>query len=115
MARGVGGGASGRRRAGTGAWREEFRGQLRHDGWTDERPLWWLARHDDAPVGWLSLAYPQADNRGLAAEAAAIEASMNDAPMETDNAGSNRHMIAVNETIGFESADSLIAYQLPLS
>jgi len=32
--------------------------------------------------------------------------------VETDNAGSNRHMIAVNEASGFEPADSLIAYQL---
>jgi len=44
----------------------EFRGRLRHDDWTDERPQWWLAKHDDAPVGWLHLAYPRADNRHAA-------------------------------------------------
>ncbi|MGH9056231.1 MAG: GNAT family N-acetyltransferase [Acidimicrobiales bacterium] len=43
------------------AWRE-FCGRLQDDGWTDERPQWWLARHDDTPVGWLRVSLPTADN-----------------------------------------------------
>lgn len=40
----------------------EFRGRLRRDDWTDERPHWWLVKQDAAPVGWMHLAFPETDN-----------------------------------------------------
>lgn len=108
----------------------EFGGRLyqvavRHDATGDFAGLTGLfvdPEHPDwARVTITAVTRPHRGHRlGLAVKAAAQEWAASQEPalrwIETDNASGNRHMIAVNEALGYQIADpALVSFELPVA